>query len=45
MLDIKEFKLELTNPSHINELQEIEIVQARLDLFSNAKEAGAYSTY
>ena len=45
MLDIKEFRLDLTNPSHINELQEIEIVQARLDLFANAKEAGAYSTY
>lgn len=44
-VDIKEYELELTNPSHINELQELEIQQARLDFFLNAKDAGAYSTY
>jgi len=43
--DLKEFELHLSNPSHINELQELEIIQARLDLYNNAKDSGAFSTY
>jgi hypothetical protein len=43
--DLKEFELHLTNPSHINELQELEALQAKLDIFSNAKEIGALPTY
>jgi len=44
-VDLKSFELHLSNPSHINELQELEIIQARLDLYINAKESGAFSTY
>jgi len=42
---LTDFELHLTNPSHINELQELEATQARLDIFASAKEMGALSTY
>jgi hypothetical protein len=44
-LDLSEIELSLTNPSHINELQQLEILASRFDLYQNAKENGIYSSY
>jgi len=43
--DITDIKISLTNPSHINELQELEIFQARLSAERDAKDSKSFSSY
>jgi len=43
--DINDVVLELTNPSHINELAELEIFQARLNAERDAKADKSFSNY
>jgi len=43
--DITDVQLTLTNPSHINELQELEIFQARLNAERDAKADKSFSNY
>ena len=44
-VDVSDIEIMLTNPSHINELQQLEILASRLDLYTNAKDNGIYSSY
>ena len=43
--DITSCKISLTNPSHINELQELEIFQARLNAERDARADKSFSNY